>query len=152
MSERVLCISLWQPWATLIAIGAKRVETRDFATTYRGTLAIHAGLAFTLEQSRLLVKEPYRAVLNKAGIHLASQLPRGAIVATCRIVAVFRAETVAPTLEPNEWLFGDFTAGRYAWMLDDVRPLPSPIRTRGQPGLWDVTALLDANDWKQDHE
>lgn len=36
------CISLWQPWATLMAIGAKRIETRSWPTSHRGPLAIHA--------------------------------------------------------------------------------------------------------------
>lgn len=36
-------ITLWQPWASLIAIGAKTIETRSWSTAYRGPLAIHAG-------------------------------------------------------------------------------------------------------------
>ena len=36
-------ITLTQPWATLVAIGAKRIETRSWRTFYRGPLAIHAG-------------------------------------------------------------------------------------------------------------
>lgn len=35
-------ITLTQPWATLVAIGAKKIETRSWATGYRGRLAIHA--------------------------------------------------------------------------------------------------------------
>ncbi len=35
-------ITLHQPWATLVAVGAKRIETRSWATSYRGPLAIHA--------------------------------------------------------------------------------------------------------------
>lgn len=35
-------LSLWQPWATLIAIGAKQYETRGWSTPYRGPLIIHA--------------------------------------------------------------------------------------------------------------
>jgi activating signal cointegrator 1 len=35
-------ISICQPWATLIVIGAKRFETRSWKTDYRGILAIHA--------------------------------------------------------------------------------------------------------------
>ena len=30
--------SLWQPWASAIAVGAKRVETRSWPTNYRGPL------------------------------------------------------------------------------------------------------------------
>jgi hypothetical protein len=35
-------LSLWQPWASLIALGVKTIETRGWATKYRGPLAIHA--------------------------------------------------------------------------------------------------------------
>ncbi|MBP0020973.1 MAG: ASCH domain-containing protein, partial [Cyanobacteria bacterium SBLK] len=29
-------ISLWQPWASLIAMGRKKFETRHWSTDYRG--------------------------------------------------------------------------------------------------------------------
>lgn len=35
--------------------------------------------------------------------------------------------------------FGDYTTGRYAWRLANLRPLPTPIEARGQLGLWDWT-------------
>lgn len=35
-------VSLMQPWATLIALGEKSIETRSWATKYRGEIAIHA--------------------------------------------------------------------------------------------------------------
>ncbi len=35
-------LSLHQPWASLIAEGVKTIETRSWATKYRGPLAIHA--------------------------------------------------------------------------------------------------------------
>lgn len=36
-------LTLHQPWASLVALGVKTVETRGWATSYRGPLAIHAG-------------------------------------------------------------------------------------------------------------
>ena len=36
--------TLYQPYASLIACGAKRFETRGWYTHYRGKIAIHAGL------------------------------------------------------------------------------------------------------------
>ena len=35
-------ITIWQPWASLLACGGKRFETRSWATSYRGPIAIHA--------------------------------------------------------------------------------------------------------------
>ena len=38
-------LSLTQPWATLVVIGAKRIETRFWHTSYVGPLLIHAAKA-----------------------------------------------------------------------------------------------------------
>ncbi len=35
-------LSLLQPWATLVVIGVKQIETRSWSTAYRGPLLIHA--------------------------------------------------------------------------------------------------------------
>ena len=36
----------------------------------------------------------------------------------------------------REMLFGDWTPGRYAWELANVRLLPKPIRAKGAQRLW----------------
>lgn len=38
----VRALSLHQPWASLIAVGAKTIETRSWRTEHRGRLLIHA--------------------------------------------------------------------------------------------------------------
>lgn len=35
--------------------------------------------------------------------------------------------------------FGDFTPGRYAWLLTDITPLAEPIPAKGRQGLWEPT-------------
>lgn len=35
-------LTLWQPWASLVALGVKTIETRSWSTSHRGPLAIHA--------------------------------------------------------------------------------------------------------------
>ena len=44
------CLSLWQPWASLVVIGAKRFETRSWPTNYRGPLLIHAAQRWSPSQ------------------------------------------------------------------------------------------------------
>jgi hypothetical protein len=46
----VRALGLDQPWASLIAAGIKTIETRDWSTTYRGPLAIHANKGWTQAQ------------------------------------------------------------------------------------------------------
>jgi activating signal cointegrator 1 len=61
----VKALTLHQPWASLIAVGAKRIETRNWATDYRGPLAIHAS------RSQRYVgvdfDSPYGAVVREMG-------------------------------------------------------------------------------------
>ncbi|GHU51707.1 hypothetical protein AGMMS49975_06010 [Clostridia bacterium] len=38
---------------------------------------------------------------------------------------------------PEEELLGNFAPGRFAWELQNVKPLPSPIYCSGRQGLWD---------------
>jgi hypothetical protein len=52
-------LSLWQPHATLVAIGAKPYETRSWETSYRGPLAIYATVNFPKQARLLCGQEPF---------------------------------------------------------------------------------------------
>jgi hypothetical protein len=144
-------ITLTQPWATLVAIGAKRIETRSWGTKYRGPLAIHAAKGWTKEAVRLVLHEPFRSVLNKAGYQIYSNLPRGCIVATCELVSVREINRYRMGIgwgwtgpdgtkyefDQQERCFGDYADGRRAWLLDNVQRLAEPIPARGALSLWE---------------
>lgn len=89
------------------------------------------------------------------------RMPLGAVVATCTladvvpIVASDDFSALAPYVRPMEnrsalrrtnapsWPddvtdqipFGDFTPGRYAWLLEDITPC-DPVSAKGRQGLW----------------
>src|SRR5262245_33853273 len=87
-------LSLWQPWASAIALGAKRVETRDWSTRYRGPLAIHAAKRVVRDELVYCATgTEWAAALWPLGFrrgdswkHLRAVLPFGAVVAVCRLV------------------------------------------------------------------
>lgn len=135
-------LSLTQPWATLVAIGEKVIETRSWFTYYRGPLLIHAASAFPTAAKDLLLDRRFHQVLARAGYVFPEDLPRGAIIAVGRLVDVrqMTQDTWPSRFEAaareHEAAYGDYQAGRFAWLLDDVRPLPAPIPCRGALGLW----------------
>lgn len=159
-------ITLTQPWATLVAIGAKRIETRSWSTNYRGPLAIHAGKGLGTIGGNggfmdLCSHEPFKSVLEAywesliqsttTVFELANGMPRGAIIATCNLVSVIGTSVIdhapyewkAPDeriyrfyLTDQERAFGDYTPGRFAWLLADVEKLERPIPAKGALGLW----------------
>lgn len=140
-------LTLAQPWASLVAIGAKQIETRSWTTAYRGLLAIHAAKHVPSSSRSLLDREPLRSALLRNGLRGDRTLPRGAVVAVACLVDVAPTETArADAVARGELHLGDFAPGRYAWYLDQVRRLPTPIPCRGALGLWipppDVLAKL----------
>lgn len=129
-------LTLTQPWATLVAIGAKWVETRSWGTNYRGPLAIHAAKGFPAEARDLLLREPFSSTLHRAGV-ITSDLPLGSVVAICRLLDCFEMteEWIAAVKEP-ERSFGHYEPGRFAWILGKVERLAEPIPAKGSLGLW----------------
>lgn len=133
-------LTLTQPWATLVAIGAKKIETRAWKTSHRGPLAIHAASGFPAWAAGLCDEEPFSSLLRSAGCTSASQLPRGVIVAVCDLVGCEPTENIR--LRPGfsmtyEYAFGDYREGRWGWRLENVRRLPVPLPARGHLMLWD---------------
>ena len=128
-------ISLWQPWATLIAIGAKQYETRSWNVSFRGEIAIHA--ARTANQLPIAKMKPFCDVLAAAGFTHPSMLPLGTVLCVATLVDCFRSEDIRQFLSDQEKAFGDYGPGRYAWQLASVRVLATPIPARGQQGIWD---------------
>lgn len=193
-------ITLHQPWASLVALGVKSIETRSWSTNYRGPLAVHASLRrpeyqhlgpYAVEDwwnavdvrhvaecdcehdeidPRCGRRSRSRMVLTRLAAHEA-ELPLGAIVATCTLVDCLPivtpgtngyhdlvrdntsyVERRGDALDRVEWHgsqeswfrssitaqlpFGDYTPGRFAWLLDDVKPC-DPVPARGRQGLWE---------------
>lgn len=159
-------LTLHQPWASLIAVGAKRIETRSWSTKYRGPLAIHAGKVFDHSTYPDLTRHLFRD--DEPGVYKVPSdppVPLGAVVATCRLVdvvpmvdafdaqrqherpflAISRGEGRdlslwlpddeapfdAPRMVSDQLPFGDFSPGRFAWILDDVKPT-----TERCPACW----------------
>lgn len=147
MSEKVRAISLWQPWASAIARGAKRIETRSWSTRYRGPLLIHAArttVGLALARQTIMGSFLYQAFTptEHASVRDAiDALPRGAIVAVCRLVHCIPTEDVREP--PLEMAFGDYTPGRFAWLLDNVVPVQDPLPWRGSRSLFDVEPPAD---------
>ena len=132
-------ISLKQPWATLVILGAKVYETRSWRTSHRGPLAIHAGTTLADDMKRLCSQEPYCSVLRAAGYRAAIDLPRGAVLGTVTVVDVYATEDLEPeSLPANELAFGDFRPGRFAWKLANPAPLTTPIAFGGRRNLFEI--------------
>ena len=136
-------LSLWQPWATLMAIGAKRIETRSWEVMYRGPVAIHAAKKWDGELMDIARSFPFESTLRPRGFAVeysgATVLPFGCIVGFGRLVRVERiTHGYTRHLDPLEVEFGNYTPGRFAFHFEHVRMLKIPIAYRGAQGLFEL--------------
>lgn len=181
-------ISLWQPWASLIACGAKAFETRSWPpppALIGQTIAIHAARKVDREAARFatdLVFGQHRPIHadEMGGFDLADRLaatwsrasddvmgafgdcvmPAGCVVATARLNAAFQCGRPVETPDGRPAAavatrilsglsglavkaipldsFGDYGAGRWAWLLADIRPINPPPSVKGAQGFFEL--------------
>ncbi len=174
-------LTLHQPWASLVALGVKTIETRSWSTQYRGPLAIHAAKSVEHEGWQVgdwrwyrghdgasIIARKWSGQAAGKGVE-AHALHLGAIVATCTLVDVvpivgwaadpqanhvtvcldgaLHSYKFVPDVLPLTWKkrdpfevtdqrpYGDFTPGRFAWLLADVVPVVPPVPFKGGQGL-----------------
>lgn len=145
-------ITLMEPWATLMMLGYKRVETRSWGTDYRGDVAIHAG------KNPECVKDVsyVMGLFERAGIPMlegfpmrASEYPLGRIIAVGRLVDVKRMDRKLIAAQTKmERAFGDWRPKRSAFFFEEVRRTTYQIEWKGALGLrdlpWDIAEKVVA--------
>lgn len=123
-------ITLQEPWASLIAAGIKKIETRSWPCYDYGELFIHAGL------SKIKKSDSRRMELCNL---VNNELHYGEIFIKCTLSdCVLITEEYAHQIEESDplcYYCGDFTPGRYAWILSNVEPI-DPIKIQGKLGIW----------------
>jgi hypothetical protein len=126
-------LSLWQPWATLVAAGVKQYETRGWMTNYRGELAIHASKRWTKAEQQAW--RNFHFVFPGLLDGLPTP-PLGAVLCIVKLVDVVPTDKVRYGLSEWERAFGNYAPGRYAWKLEITEVLKVPIPASGMQGFW----------------
>lgn len=152
-------ISLTQPWASLMAIGVKRNETRSWANNYKGDIAICA----TKEFWRDRVPDYASNALVWLWVHrdkfppandvqeLYNHLPFGKVVCVVEKTGCISTNDDNGddrSLNAMELELGDYSRNRFYYPTQNCRRLTTPIAVRGAQGLFslppDVEALVRA--------
>lgn len=109
----VPALTVRQPWAALLVMGAKDVENRPWRARYRGTLLIHAAA------------RPDSAAMRERNVGDLGRY-RAAIIGHVELVDVV-TDSPSPWAEPGQW----------HWVVRDPAWFPDPIPCTGRLGLWD---------------
>ena len=119
-SEVLRCLSIRQPWAWLVCIGAKTIENRTWQNDFRGTIAIRASTSKTNAEA------------------LERELPEGTIEPDDfrfgAIIGLADIEEIKPYGREHE--SDVFASGPYCWRMSHCRLLKKPIPMSGKLNLF----------------
>lgn len=153
-------LSLLQPWASLVVLGHKKIETRSWNTKYRGELLIHASMGKKKEGISLFNESKSSFLYNSEFGGIAfNDLPFGAIIGKVNLIATIPTESVLKSegyriddengkmlhdwkFSNKERAFGDYSLNRFGWLLSDPILFKEPIPCKGQLLIWNVPKEL----------
>lgn len=125
-------LSLTEPCATLIKEKKKLVETRSWKTSYRGELYIHA--------SNTKIPKEWKENTEFMGLVKDKTLNFGNIICKCNLVdCIYMTKEYVENMKKNnhqEYICGKYEEGRYAWILESIKPLDNPIKAKGHLSIW----------------
>lgn len=123
-------LSIIEPWASLIKERKKVIETRSWNTTYRGELYIHASMK-KIKKNDEHIAELLELIPNV-------DMGYGNIMCKCKLVdCVYMDEAFLSKIKKDkqEYLCGEYSIGRYAWVLENVEPLATTVPAKGHLGI-----------------
>jgi hypothetical protein len=127
----VKVLSIIEPWGTLIAENQKLIETRSWATKYRGELYFHTS------SKKVKISDP--KIKNLLTLIPSIELKYGYIIFKCELVdCIYMDEKFIEEIKknPTEYICGEYSVGRYAWVLKNVQKLEEPIPAKGHLNIW----------------
>lgn len=130
-------VTLWEPWATLIGLREKKIETRS-RPVRPGPILIHASRTWKPWQ-RELVRQPYfHAHLPQMYVPLHGVFVCRAVVEVCARVpwGWVPGDCVGGReVSAQERAFGDVHPGRWLWFLKNVVRV-EPLPAKGRLLVW----------------
>jgi hypothetical protein len=165
----MLALSLWQPWASLLVRGVKKVETRSWfpPESVRGRWVAVQGSACRIPRAELEQRAAELEQLPEGPAKLAASLfrsehPKGAVVGLVRFSEFFEilwfdkdkseATIVEHALGWNmsarqkrtatacELALGDWRIGRKLWFVEETIELVDPVACRGRQRVFRLPA------------
>lgn len=137
-------ISIWEPWASMIANGKKTIETRTWSTSFRGRLVIASA-----KQNDRYTKQATQDYQNWPKKWGGPLLPSDFQPVYGRILAIAELVDVRPLRQTDfreaaydpEW----DVSGKYAFVLENIVKVPKPPKVKGKQRLakFDLEEYLD---------
>lgn len=141
-------LTIWQPWASLIMIGAKPWEWRGWPLPkwmVDHQVVIHAGArAVKADEIVDLIEEIYigdTSLIAEKALPLLKNTPLAGYPRSCGLGTVIlrapiRAADWAAEHDKSGLDSDRIDHSKWAWPVTDIKPFAQPIPCRGAQGFW----------------
>lgn len=143
-NERTTCISIHQPWASLLVLGIKQVEGREWSTTHRGRLWIASTSKKPSELEIATVEDQYIQFyrLPRDQIPFPKHYPTSSLLG-CVHVDDCLSQSQYQHLQNTKAL--ENTEFSYVWLCSSPQQLVLPCHISGKRKLWHMDSETARN-------
>jgi len=124
-------LTIQEPYATLIMLGYKKIETRSWKTNYRGELYIHAGKSKNFLK---MIDDNTRNLIENTSLNFGNIICKADLIDCIEMTSTFIDELKNENVE--EFKLGIYQNGRYAWVFDNIMILQEPVSANGKLNVW----------------
>ncbi|GMH28519.1 hypothetical protein Nepgr_030362 [Nepenthes gracilis] len=134
------CLTMHQPWASLLVYGIKRIEGRSWPAPIRGRLWIHAASKVPDPVTVKAMEDFYREIYAVDGIKdlkFPENYPVSRLLGCVEVVGCLKCEELSCSEEVPE---GVRLEGQtdYCWLCENPQKLIIPFEMRGYQGVYNL--------------
>ncbi|XP_015576522.2 uncharacterized protein LOC8268210 [Ricinus communis] len=134
------CLTMHQPWASLLVYGIKRIEGRSWPSPVRGRLWIHAASKVPEETTIKAMEDFYREIYVVNGItdiKFPEHYPVSRLLGCVEVVGCVRCEELASweAIPEGARLEGQTD---FCWLCEQPQKLLVPFEMRGYQGVYNL--------------
>ncbi|XP_047311773.1 activating signal cointegrator 1 [Impatiens glandulifera] len=134
------CLTMHQPWASLLVYGIKRIEGRSWPSPITGRLWIHAAGAVPTPETIKAMEDFYREIYAVDGItdlKFPQHYPTSRLLGCVDVVGCVTGEELACWEEVPEGVRLEALTS-FCWLCQTPQKLPIPFEMRGAQGVYNL--------------
>lgn len=142
------CLSMHQPWASLLVHGFKRAEGRTWRSQHRGRLWIHAASKASEDHEVEMLEQTYRSIYEAQGVPMppmpseCSGYPTSALLGCVDFEDCFTKEQYTEVLRSNPSMPQEENDSEFIFWCLRPRRLAVPLKMGGEHKIWRLPKVL----------
>lgn len=141
------CLSMHQPWASLLVNGFKRAEGRSWKSDHRGRLWIHAASKPPEDHDIELLEQTYRSIYEAQGVPMpplpsqGSGYPTSVLLGCVDVEECWTKEDYTKVLQSSPSMPQEENGSDYIFWCLRPRRLVVPLKMSGNNKIWELPKM-----------